>query len=421
MAVGEWQRLVADLNELAVTTQRAGGGNPIALFNLADILAKDLQKKDAPEAYLIYALYDQDSNRYEVGKKVLTRNAANQHEVLKENMYITKDGYMETFVVNETSEDVWFDNLMVSRVSSAIVQETHYDPWGLELTGLGYQYGGIKANKYLYNGNETLSDLNLNLYDFKSRFYDPAIGRFISIDVLADHPRQIGTSPYQFSWNNPIRYNDPDGKCPSCWPMLYAAYQGMKAKYSGVLSQANAPSQRLISGTSGNTPSNIGMNETTRSAIKITGVASDINAVTEVGKTFAKEATMDVGNALDKGGEVISDVGVALAIPTEGASLVLVPVGEGASMLGKSMKAGIHLSNGNVQGAVQEGVNLAVGAITSSATGAAIQQSKKVGLISNPIQEYTQKAALGVVESGVNKTSGLINENVQRRDEEEKR
>ncbi|GGZ39254.1 hypothetical protein GCM10007049_35770 [Echinicola pacifica] len=85
------------------------------------------------------------------------------------------------------------------------------------------------------------------------------------------------------------------------------------------------------------------------------------------------------------------------------------------------MKAGIHLSNGNVQGAVQEGVNLAVGAITSSATGAAIQQSKKVGLISSPIQEYTQKAALGVVESGVNKTSGLVNENVQRRDEEEKR
>ncbi|MCH7411758.1 hypothetical protein MM239_20395, partial [Belliella sp. DSM 111904] len=108
-------------------------------------------------------------------------------------------------------------------------------------------------------------------------------------------------------------------------------------------------------------------------------------------------------------------------IPTEGASMVLVPIGEGASILGKSMKAGVHLSNGNVQGAVQEGVNLAVGAITNSATGAAIQQSKKVGLINNPIQEYTQKSALGVVESGVNKTSGLINENVQRRDEEEKR
>ncbi|TDK49535.1 hypothetical protein E1898_02905 [Algoriphagus formosus] len=88
------------------------------------------------------------------------------------------------------------------------------NPWGLELTGLGYQYGGIKENKYLYNGNEIIRDLNLEIYDFKSRFYDPAIGRFNSIDVLADHPNQIGLSPYQFRWNNPIKYNDPNGECP---------------------------------------------------------------------------------------------------------------------------------------------------------------------------------------------------------------
>ena len=87
MTAGGKEKLVADLNELAISTQRAGGANPIALLNLADILAKDLQKKEAPEAYLMYALYDQDSNRYEVGKKVLSRNAANQHEVLEENMY----------------------------------------------------------------------------------------------------------------------------------------------------------------------------------------------------------------------------------------------------------------------------------------------------------------------------------------------
>nr|WP_301005414.1 polymorphic toxin type 10 domain-containing protein [Lunatimonas sp.] len=113
------------------------------------------------------------------------------------------------------------------------MQETHYDPWGLELTGIGFQYGGIKANKYLYNGNEILSDLNLNLYDFKSRFYDPAIGRFISIDVLADHPRQIGMSPYQFSWNNPIRYNDPNGECPDCWEFLKGFGRGVGSGAQG--------------------------------------------------------------------------------------------------------------------------------------------------------------------------------------------
>jgi hypothetical protein len=71
--------------------------------------------------------------------RVLTRNAANRHEVLEEEMYIAKDGYMETFVVNETAEDVWFDNFMVMSMTDPVTQETHYDPWGLELTGIGYQ------------------------------------------------------------------------------------------------------------------------------------------------------------------------------------------------------------------------------------------------------------------------------------------
>ncbi|WP_057937325.1 DUF6443 domain-containing protein [Algoriphagus resistens] len=212
MAAGGKERLVTDLNELAVSTQRAGGANPIALLNLADILAKDLQKKEAPEAYLMYALYDQDSNRYEVGKKVLSKNAANQHEVLEENMYISKDGYMETFVVNETAEDVWFDNMMVMSVNSAIVQETHYDPWGLELKGLGFQYGGIKANKYLYNGKELLDDLNLGLYDYGARYYDPVIGRFHTIDPKTE--TYNSWSPYLYGANNPIRYEDTNGEGP---------------------------------------------------------------------------------------------------------------------------------------------------------------------------------------------------------------
>ena len=59
-------RLVESLSELAGSLQRSGTGNPIALLNLADILASDLQHKKAPEAYMLYALYDSDSNRYEV-------------------------------------------------------------------------------------------------------------------------------------------------------------------------------------------------------------------------------------------------------------------------------------------------------------------------------------------------------------------
>lgn len=36
---------------------------------------------------------------------------------------------------------------------------------------------------------------------------------WLSVDPLADVPKQIGFSPYHFSANNPINYVDPDGRC----------------------------------------------------------------------------------------------------------------------------------------------------------------------------------------------------------------
>ena len=42
------------------------------------------------------------------------------------------------------------------------------------------------------------------------------VSRWMSPDPLAAHPNQIGMSPYSAMWNNPIQWNDPDGKCPLC-------------------------------------------------------------------------------------------------------------------------------------------------------------------------------------------------------------
>ena len=141
---------------------------------------------------------------------VLTKNAANQHEVLEENLYISEDGYLETFVINETPEDVWFDNFMVMSTTSPVMQETHYGPWGLELTGIGFQYTGIKANKYLYNGKELIEDNGLQYYDYGARMYDPVIGRWGVVDPLAHERSWVST--YNFVQNKPILRVDPDGR-----------------------------------------------------------------------------------------------------------------------------------------------------------------------------------------------------------------
>src|SRR5690606_23567935 len=217
IATGAKDRLLTDLLEFGQAMTRSAEPNAITVFNIIDLLAKNLQQKDAPEAYMMYALYDSDSVLYKTGKQVLTKNAANRHEELEEDLYISEDGYMEAFLVNETEEDVWFDDFSIQSTTSFIVQETHYDPWGLELTGLGFQAGGgVKVNRYLYNGKELQNELGLEWYDYGARMYDPAVGRWFVVDKLADDLMQVDKSPYQYGWNNPVNLTDPDGNCPWC-------------------------------------------------------------------------------------------------------------------------------------------------------------------------------------------------------------
>jgi RHS repeat-associated protein len=48
------------------------------------------------------------------------------------------------------------------------------------------------------------------LYDYKARFYDPILGRFLQPDSLVPEPGDpLALNRYAYVSNNPLRYTDP--------------------------------------------------------------------------------------------------------------------------------------------------------------------------------------------------------------------
>ncbi|MBR4972138.1 MAG: RHS repeat-associated core domain-containing protein, partial [Oscillospiraceae bacterium] len=54
-------------------------------------------------------------------------------------------------------------------------------------------------------------------YYLQSRYYDPAIGRFINADALVSTGTGVlGFNMFAYCNNNPASSSDPTGTCPSC-------------------------------------------------------------------------------------------------------------------------------------------------------------------------------------------------------------
>ncbi|UFH53659.1 RHS repeat-associated core domain-containing protein [Spirosoma sp. KNUC1025] len=83
----------------------------------------------------------------------------------------------------------------------SVAQQTEYYAFGLSISR---QMG---ANKYLYNGKE--HQPVTGWLDYGARMYEPALGRWMVVDPLAEVSRRW--SPFAYVYNNPMNFTDPDG------------------------------------------------------------------------------------------------------------------------------------------------------------------------------------------------------------------
>ncbi len=174
-----------------------------------------------PKAYLNWLLFDEQFNL--VSSSSGTRQVHLDVDVspvgnpLAHSQIVHANGYLYVYVSNESPMNVYFDDFKVKHKKGKIIEENHYYPFGLIMSGINSKVlGGITVeNKFKFLGKEEqrfeFSDRGgLEWLDFGARMYDNQIGRFNTIDPLS--AEYLSLSPYQYGGNNPIINREIDGK-----------------------------------------------------------------------------------------------------------------------------------------------------------------------------------------------------------------
>lgn len=116
---------------------------------------------------------------------------------------------MTTGVLNCYLKDHLGTTRVVLDESGTVVETRDHYPFGMEMPGRSY-VSGTKA-KENFTGHEL--DDETGLIYAGARYYMPAVGRWTSVDPLAD--MYASHSSYNYVLNNPVELFDPDGRCVS--------------------------------------------------------------------------------------------------------------------------------------------------------------------------------------------------------------
>jgi RHS repeat-associated protein len=210
----------------AHTPGELGGTNGLMVPGLLSFLSSHTQPTDDPrdpKTYINWVLFDENFNYIpEASGFIQAKITSNEVQTLAQSLTLPKSGFFFVYLSNETQHfDVFFDQLVVNHTPSAILEETHYYPFGLVMSGISSKAAGGIENKKKFNGYELNTDLDLNLDESFYRTYDPQLGRFLQIDPEPKYEE----SPYVSMGNNPISYADPLGN--NWWDVVVGTFAGI--------------------------------------------------------------------------------------------------------------------------------------------------------------------------------------------------
>jgi RHS repeat-associated protein len=109
--------------------------------------------------------------------------------------------------LENSGSQLYVDEFKLTTVE--IPQENHYYAFGLDMAGVSKT--AANSHSYTYNGKELQAETGW--HDYGARMYDAQISRWGAVDSMAEVMRRH--SVFNYAFNNPIRFIDPDGMMPT--------------------------------------------------------------------------------------------------------------------------------------------------------------------------------------------------------------
>ncbi len=193
---------------------------------------------DATGAKLKKIVTEGSSLTTEYAGKYVYKNDQLQYMATPEG-YATPEGnsYRYVYQFKDHLENVRLSYTKNDSGNLEIIEESNYYPFGLKHKGYNStvsSLGNSTAQLLGFGGKEEQDELGLGWIDITARNYDPALGRWMNIDPLAESMRRH--SPYNYAFDNPVYYIDPDGMVAMAFDWInngdgtYTAQKGDSAK-----------------------------------------------------------------------------------------------------------------------------------------------------------------------------------------------
>lgn len=166
-----------------------------------------------PKAYLNYLFFDENFKFVEYDPVTSLGSYAQQvtssgdgQGIILPNVKVPKNGYVLVYVSNNSNSNVYFDNLDVTHIRGALVEDNAYYPYGLKIKGISARAYNKLDNNYGFQGDYAEEDEETGWDEFDLRMYNPQIGRWNGVD-----PYDEFASPYLGMGANPANFSDPSG------------------------------------------------------------------------------------------------------------------------------------------------------------------------------------------------------------------